>query len=179
MKRPPERGGVRLAAAGALVFAVLASAGGHLWLEGRNGMRASDAALAAGDPRAAIAEAKRAAQSRLPGSPFPGRGRDRLASLAREAEAHGDADTAVAGWRALRAACASTTLGGPGACARDADDGIARLAARAGATDAQGEDDPSPPAWLPVLVVLGAIALVVLADRGSRFLSSVRPGPGA
>lgn len=159
---------MRLVAAGALAVAVLASASVHLWMEGRDGMRASDEALAGGDRRAAIAAAKRAAQARLPGSPFPARGRERLAALSREAEAHGDCATATVGWRSLRAACASTTLGAPQACARDADDGIARLAVRAGTGDAQGEDDTSPPSWLPLVVVLAAVALVLLAGRGSR-----------
>lgn len=166
MKAAPRR--VRLIAAAALVVAVVASAALHVWSEGKDGMRASDDALAKNDARAAIAGAKRAAQARLPGSPFPDRGRDRLRTLAREAEERGDPETATAGWRALRAACASTTVGAPDPCVREADDGIARLAARAGTTDTAAEDDVSPPAWLPLAVLLGVIGLVVLVDRGAR-----------
>ena len=173
---PAPRGGlvrsgqnnVRLVAAAALVVAVLVSAGAHIYAEGRDAMRASDDAIARGEPKAAITPAKRAAQARLFGSPFPGRGKDRLRTIAREAEDRNDAETATAAWRALRAACASTAVGAPDPCAREADDGIARLAARAGATDTAAEDDASPSAWLPLAVLVGVIALVVLVDRGTR-----------
>ncbi len=94
----------------------------------------SDAALARGDASAAVARARDAAESVAPGSPYPRRGYERLESIARAAEAHGDERGAVAAWSAMRAAAAASEgpLVAPGAWRSMAEEGLARWGSGAG-----------------------------------------------
>lgn len=91
-----------------------------------------DAALERDDQRAAIGHARAAAEAVLPGSPYPRRGYERLDRIATQAENRGDDATAMAAWRAMRAAATETRGLGVGSAewrAR-ADEGVARAAAR-------------------------------------------------
>lgn len=128
-------------------------------------MEASDQSLSKGDPRSAITSAKEASQARVPFSPYPDRGKQRLREIARSAEERADFEIATIAFRALRAACASTTVGRPEPCTAEADLGLERIAARSGIAAAPKEDESSPPLWLPILVIVGIIGLVLGANR--------------
>lgn len=151
-----------------LALAVLASAFAHVFRRGKQAIEASDAAEARGDLRSAVESAKEAAQSRAPLSPYPDRGKERLRTVAAAAEARADWDTATLAWRALRAACASSAVGRRQACADEADLGLERVAARSGVAMAPKQDDVSPPAWLPVLVLAGIGGLLLAANRARK-----------
>jgi hypothetical protein len=148
-----------------LTIAILVSAFVHVWLRGKHAMEASDQALSKGDPRTAITSAKEAAQARMPFSPFPERGKQRLREIAQSGEERADFDTAVIAFRALRAVCSSSAVGRPDACADEADLGLERIAARSGIATAPKEDDTSPPLLLPIFIMLGIIGLVLAANR--------------
>jgi len=128
-------------------------------------MTASDAALASGETRVAIFRAKDAAEARLPFSPWPAKGRARLDEIAREAENKGDIDSATIALRAKWAACSSTTIGAADPCATEAEQSLERVAARTGISEAPKEEPVTTTVWLPLGVVLGAIAAVALAAR--------------
>jgi len=148
-----------------LTVAILASALLHVWFRGKHAMEASDQALSKGDPRSAVTSAKEAAQARVPFSPYPERGKQRLREIAQNAEERADFDTAVIAFRALRAVCASSAVGRPEPCADEADLGLERIAARSGIASAPKEDDSSPPVLLPIFIMVGLIGLVVAANR--------------
>lgn len=156
-----------LALASAVVCALLVSASLHVYTRGRDAMTASDAAMAKGDVRAAVAQAKEAAESRLPFSPWSAKGLERLSFIAEDAEAKGDLESATMALRALQAACTATTIGSPAPCAAQARQALERIAARSGIAEVPGEEPTSPPIWLPLAVMLFAIAAVIVAGRKS------------
>ena len=67
-----------------------------------------DAALARADGEAARVHFRRAARWYAPGNPYSTEALDRLATMARDAEQRGDAENALACWRAVRGAILST-----------------------------------------------------------------------
>jgi hypothetical protein len=125
--------------------------------------------------------AKRAAEARAPGSPYPEMGYARLASIARSAEAQGDWRTAQAAWRGVRAAALATrAAGGANPHLAPANEALVRLAtlpqAAAGRTETEPAvpalrlaeslaRDPMPPTWVLVLLAAGAAMFVVAGLR--------------
>jgi hypothetical protein len=77
---------------------------------GRAAYRASIAALNMGDQRSAIAEARLAAATLAPGSPYPALGFERLRFIAKDAVARGDRSQERAAWIAL-AGAAQVSMG--------------------------------------------------------------------
>lgn len=151
--------------AGLLSLALLASALVHVFQRGKHAMEASDQALGKGDLRGAITSAKEATQARMPFSPYPERGRQRLREIAQSAEERADFDIATIAFRSLRAACGSTSTGRVEDCAAEADLGLERISARTGVSSAPVEEDTSPPPWLPFAIMLGLIGIVVAVNR--------------
>ena len=151
--------------AGLLSLTLFAGAFLHVFQRGKNAMDASDRALAKGELRSAITSAKEATQARMPFSPYPERGKQRLREIAQSAEERSDFDIATIAYRSLRAACASTSAGRLEPCAAEADLGLERISARTGIASAPVEEDTSPPAWLPLAIMLGLIGIVVAVNR--------------
>lgn len=151
--------------AGLLSLALLASAFIHVFHRGKRAMEASDQALAKGDLRSAVTAAKEATQAKMPFSPYPERGKQRLREIAQSAEERADFDIATIAFRSLRAVCASTTAGRLEPCAAEADLGLERISARTGIASAPVEEDTSPPVWLPFAIMLGLIGIVVAVNR--------------
>jgi hypothetical protein len=165
----------------AVVASVVVLGAARQIVQGERAISACDAAIVRGDAREAIAQARLAAESALPGSPYPARGYERLGGIAHEAEARGDVPTAAAAWRAVRAAAMETRAFGSGSAARirDANEGLVRAARgedRAAASreralgDALAREDG--PTSLEILLL--AIAAAALYVVGSRLL---RPRP--
>lgn len=132
-----------------------------VWL-GRAALADGDAARKRGDVAAAIDAWRAAARDYLPFAPHVDAAYDRLATAARDAEVTGDADTALAAWRAIRSASRATAgLVTPAEeLAAEADRKIAILMA--------GDPDAS--------LVAGATAPARTAYHAAR-LAPV-PGPG-
>lgn len=101
-----------------------------VWL-GRAALADGDAARKRGDVAAAIDAWRAAARDYLPFAPHVDAAYDRLATTARDAEKTGDADTALAAWRAIRTASRATSgISTPHAdLAAEADQRIAALMA--------------------------------------------------
>jgi hypothetical protein len=78
-----------------------------LW-EGRSALAAGDEARARGDLATAIDRYRRAARWYLPGAPHVHTAYDRLEAVAQAAEHRGDAATALAAWRGVRASILAT-----------------------------------------------------------------------
>lgn len=91
----------------ALVALVLLLVGRGL-LEGRAAVRRAQELDAHGDVDGAIAHAMRAAKWYVPLSSHPREAYDLLRTIARRAEANGDADTALIAWQAIRAGVRAT-----------------------------------------------------------------------
>lgn len=143
-----------------LVIVVLAAVVLALVERGRASLAQCEAALERGDTALAIVFAKRAAQARLPGSPYPPQAYERLASIARERERAGDTDTARVAYRAIVSASRST-----------GDDGDAHVGeARSALAKLDGAEAtpafPSPARWTRVSLALG----VILAGAGLAWL---------
>jgi hypothetical protein len=158
----------------ALVLASILSVGAARQLvAGERAIAQSDLMASRGDAREAIAYARVAAESLLPGSPYPERGYARLERIAMEAEARGDSRTAAASWGAMRAAVLETRALGSGREARlgQANAGLARAAAgdvpnvQDLAERLERNDIPSP--W--ELLLLAAISLAFYV-AGAHFL---------
>lgn len=108
---PTRDGGRRLALG---VLGILAAILVTAWIsrvsEGRRALEACDSAVKRGDRVEAIVHARVAAAARCPGCSSSELGFDRLASIAKESERGGDDVTAVAAWRAARAATLAATF---------------------------------------------------------------------
>jgi len=163
---------VRRLVALALASVVVVGAGRQL-ARGERAIAMCDVAIARGDAREAIAQARRAAEAVLPGSPYPGRGYERLEQIARDAEARADAPTAAAAWRAVRAAAMETRAFGSGSGARiaEANAGLVRAASRdtppvPSLPEALARED-GPTTWEILLLAICAISLYA---AGARFL---------
>ncbi len=129
----------------AVVLVALAAAAARVTATGRASLVASDDALRRGDVTGAVVEARRAARSYLPGAAHVGRAYDRLRSVAADAEAHGDRDTALFAWRAARSAAIATRWGfDPAASERaSADAALARLSSSAAPPTALRDRSPA------------------------------------
>jgi tetratricopeptide (TPR) repeat protein len=90
----------------ALVVAVVLC--GRVLLEARSELRAGDAHLTGGRYEAAVRHYRRAAHLYLPGSPYTRDAYEALERVAREAEARGQNDRALAAWRAVRSSALAT-----------------------------------------------------------------------
>jgi hypothetical protein len=175
--------------AGLALFGLLfAVAMAHQMREGARAMTECDAALARADLTTAISRARSAAEAAAPASPYPARAYERLASIARDAEAHGNEATAIAAWSAMRAAAIETRsrIVDTDRWRALADQGIARVGStteRAGAeirptqaalADALARDDTPPAGRLALLALAaalffaGAARIAWLGSAGKR-----------
>jgi hypothetical protein len=136
----------RISLGALLVLGVLAIAAARELTIGARGIEEAERALSAGDHTAAIAAGRRAAEARLPGSPYPERAYALLERIAREAEARGDDETSNAAWRAVRAAALETRGALADRFRVKADEGLTRVGARvwAGADAAKLPNDVRP-----------------------------------
>jgi hypothetical protein len=156
-----------------VLVAVLAAGGARQLVVGARAVVDCDVAAARDDLPAAIGHARAAAEAVLPGSPYPRRGYERLDRIARESESRGDDATALAAWRAMRAAAGETSgLGVPsGEWRTRADEGLLRAASRAApAPDPArlGEllaRDPQPPTAALLLVAAALAAAAAWLTR--------------
>lgn len=92
----------------AVVITVLGVATLRVVYSGEAELRASDAALDAGDAREAIVRARRAARWYAPGAPHVPVAYDRLIALAEASEANRHDDLALLAWRGVRVAVIET-----------------------------------------------------------------------
>jgi hypothetical protein len=138
----------RRAVAIAAVLVLLGVFGAAAWRElaaGARGVDDCDVATARKDWPAAVAGARDAAEAVLPGSPYPARGYDRLAAIAKDAEARGDDAVANDAWRAMQAAARATR----GAFVKTSEwqamatEGLARVAAHAAGPAPKDTDAPA------------------------------------
>jgi hypothetical protein len=165
-------------AAFALVVVVLAVAWMGRVSEGRKSLDASDAAFKRGDRVEAIILARAAAEARCPWCSAPELGFSRLYAIAKDGESRGDDATAVAAWRAVRAATLSTVLFDTSPARRErADAEIARLEHRIDAVATAAGAPPSPAASeerLRVALAKSAVpsgaVFALLAVGGALFL---------
>ena len=176
-----------------LVVLVLSAAWIGRVREGQRALVESDGAVTRGDWVEAIFEARVAADARCPFCSASELGNARLYSIAKEAEARNDAQTAIAAWRAVRAAAlASSVLDTHDSRRQRADEEIARLghkidaaAAAAGAPSSPAASEEKLRAALAeshvpngttiVLVALGSVAFLAGAAafasrRGARHI---------
>jgi hypothetical protein len=131
----------------ALVLVVIVAAWIGRVYEGRRSVEASDAAFKRGDRVEAIVLARAAADARCPFCEAPDLGYARLYAIAKDAESRGDDPTAVAAWRAVRAATLATAVIDTAVSRRErADAEIARLEHRIDAAAAAAGGTPSPAA---------------------------------
>jgi len=176
----------------ALALVVLIAAWTSRVAEGRRSLEACDAATKRGDHVEAIVFARAAAEARCPWCDAPELGYARLYAIAKEAEGRGDDATAVAAWRAVRAAALGTSVLGTFTARRErADVEIARLEHRidAAAAAAGGTASPAasearlqaalatssiPSGTVFVLVAVGGVIFLVGAIRFAR-AGSFRP----
>jgi len=126
---------------------------------GRDAIERSDAARAKGELSTAIVYAKRAAQARLPGSPYPERGTQRLLEIADAAEQAHDNETARAAYRAVLSAARSTDADEQAPAVAEARTKLAKLDGR---TADAGPPQIDAPPW-STRVMLGVSALILLA----------------
>lgn len=96
------------ARAGAVAAALLALVVGRVLVEGRAALREGEAAVARGDVDRGVRALRRAAHWYAPGSPYSRAAYDALERLARDREAHGQSEQALAAWRAIRASALAT-----------------------------------------------------------------------
>ncbi|MBX3223726.1 MAG: hypothetical protein KF795_24650 [Labilithrix sp.] len=115
--------------------------------EGRRALAGCDEAFARGDGVEAIVLARAAAEARCPGCASPELGHARLYAIAKDAERRGDYATAVAAWRAVRAATLATSVLDAAPARRErAEAEIARIEHRIDAAAAAAGGAPSPAA---------------------------------
>lgn len=133
---------------------------------GRAALEESDAALERGDVTLAIVMAKRAAQAKLPGSPYPERAYAKLLGIARAREQANDREGAAAAYRAVVSAARSTS---DTAHVDEARAALAKLDDKPAA--AADMALPSPPAWVRYAMAAGVVfvagGLLAMA-RGAR-----------
>jgi hypothetical protein len=131
----------------ALALVVLVAAWVGRVSEGRRSVEACEAALQRGDRVEAIVLARAAAESRCPWCAAPELGYARLEAIAKDGESRGDAATAVAAWRAVRAAALGTSVLGSSSARRErAETEIARIEHRIDAASTAAGGTPSPAA---------------------------------
>ncbi len=132
----------------ALALAVVIAAWAGRVSEGRQSLEVCDAAMKRGDAVEAIVLARAAAEARCPWCAAPELGYARLETIAKEGESRGDDPTAVAAWRAVRAAALATSVVSTSSSRRErADVEIARLERKIDAAAAAGGGGaPSPAA---------------------------------
>jgi hypothetical protein len=146
--------------------------------EGRRSIESSDAASKRGERVEAIVFARAAAESRCPWCDTPELGYARLYAIAKEAESRGDDATAVAAWRAVRAATLGTSVLDTSPARRErADAEIARLehridaaAAATGAPSSPAASEEKLRAALAKDAVPSGTVFVFLTIGGSLFL---------
>ncbi len=146
--------------------------------DGRRSLAACDAAIARDDRVEAIVFARAAAEARCPGCSAPDLGFGRLQAVAKDGEARGDDATAVAAWRAARAATLGTVVFDASSERRErADAEIARLehrieaaAAAAGGTASPAATEERLRAALAVSTIPSATVFVFLTLGGLLFL---------
>lgn len=115
--------------------------------EGQRAIRDCDAAIARADYAEAIVQARTAADARCPLCAAPETGYARLLGIAKDGETRADVATALAAWRAVRAATLSTSVIETRSDRRDhADSEIARLGHRVAALAAAESGAPVPAA---------------------------------
>ena len=154
--------------------------------EGRRSIEACDAAMKRADHVEAIVFARAAAEARCPWCTAPELGYARLYAIAKDGESRGDDATAVAAWRAVRAAALGTSVTGTSPARRErADVEIARLEHRIDRAAAAAGGAPSPAASEPrlraalsassvpsgtvfALVAVGGVIFVLGAVRFTR-----------
>ena len=139
---------------------------------GQAEVAAADAAAARSDWGDAIVHARAAAESLVPGSPWPARGWSRLEAIGHDAEARGDDATAMLAYGAMRTAALATRAPGSGSdrWRTKAEDALARVGsyrkdvgapqAPAGSMlDALRETEPPPTGTLALLALAGLAML--------------------
>ncbi len=136
----------RAFAAAGLVLAVVMTAWIARASEGRRSMAECDGALFRKDYVEAIVFARAAAEARCPLCSAPELGYARLYSIAKDAEGRGDDGTAIAAWRAVRAAALGTAIFDSTSKRERADLEIARLGHRIDAAAAAAGSMASPAA---------------------------------
>jgi hypothetical protein len=142
-----DKGRWRAFAAAALALAVIVTAWIARASEGRRALAECDGALFRKDVVEAIVLARAAAEARCPFCSAPDLGYARLYSIAKDAETRGDDVTAIAAWRAVRAAALGTTVFDTASARRErADVEIARLGHRIDAAAAAAGNMASPAA---------------------------------
>jgi hypothetical protein len=127
----------------------------RVFWDGRAALQAGDDALARGDVEGAVVAWRRAARWYAPGAPHVATAYERLAALAREADAHHDRPGALLAWRAIRSsALATRSFFQPYAAELDAaNERIAILmAAEEKATDPRQDEEARRQAELALLV---------------------------
>ena len=158
--------------------------------DGRKALADADAAMIRADHIDAIVYARAAAEARCPGCSAPALGYAKLYAIARDAEAKTDDATAIAAWRAVRAASLNATWFEPSESRRErADAEIARLghridvmnaASASNASPAANEEklkevlapNPLPSTWVFVVLSVGGVLLLVGAMRSVRALGA-------
>lgn len=163
----------RFTLATAMVLAAVVLVVAVLLQRGNDALTKSDEALARGDLRAAIVFAERAAQARLPWSPYPEEGYRRLLEIAAKRASENDEATAKLAYAAaLRAA--RTTGDADNRSADEARAGLAKIDARAKAGPAPSaldrdrdrvSTDLAPAPW--VRSALAASVVLVIAGLAS------------
>ena len=162
----------------ALALVVVVAAWASRVSEGRRSLEASDAAAKRGDHVEAIVFARAAAEARCPWCEASELGYARLYAIAKDAEGRADDATAVAAWRAVRAAALGTSLVATSSPRRErADAEIARLEQRIDRAAAAAGGSPSPAAAEPRLraalatsSVPSGTVFVLLAIGGAFFV---------
>src|SRR5688572_462216 len=142
-----ERGRWRTFAAAGLAGIVIATAWIARAMEGDRVLRECDGAVFRKDFVEAIVFARAAAEARCPFCSAPEIGYARLYAIAKDAETRGDDVTAIAAWRAVRAAALGTVVFDAAPARRErADVEIARLGHRIDAAAAAAGNMASPAA---------------------------------
>jgi hypothetical protein len=150
--------------------------------EGNRALEGATAAFGRGDRVEAIVLARAAADARCPWCAAPELGYARLEAIAKDAEAKADDATAVAAWRAVRAATLATVVVGTTSARRErAEAEIARFEHRIDATAAALGGTASPAATeerlrgaLATSAVPSGSVFVLLAIGGALFLLGAR-----
>jgi hypothetical protein len=172
-------GRARTAFAVLLAVLVVVAAWASRVSEGDRAIAECDAAFARGDRVEAVALARLAAEARCPRCSAPELGFGRLAAIAANSEAKGDDVTAVAAWRAVRAAALGSALLDSSPAWRERADGeIARLEHRIDAAEVARGGTASPAASeerlrsaLAAATVPSGMVFLVLAIGGALFVA--------
>jgi hypothetical protein len=129
-----------------IALAVIATAWVARVSEGRRNLSAAGRAIQRGDRVEAIVLARAAADARCPFCESPDLACGLLDAIAKDAEAHGDDRSAVAAWRAVRAATLGSSTFAPASARRRLADGeIARLEHRIAVASAETSGSAATP----------------------------------